>query len=250
MLSWDLAAFALAGVAAGFVSGLMGVGGGIVMTPVLHYILKQPWHEAVALSLFAIALQSPLGLYRHHRKGAVSWRLALPLVAGGAAGVVVGVWLEPRIGVPWLKLAFAGAMVFAAVRLIQRPRLGHAHLRAPVLAGIGFGAGVISRLLGIGGGLVTVPVLALSGVAIHVAVGSSLVPVFSNAAVATLGNVGRDLPWLGGLLMAGFALAGAWMGVESAHKLPETGLRRIFAGALFALAAYVAATSGVWMSAS
>ncbi len=246
MLSWEIAAFALAGLAAGFVSGLMGVGGGIVMTPVLHYVLKHPWHEAVALSLFAIALQSPLGLYRHHRKGAVSWSIALPLVAGGAVGVLAGVWLEPRIGVPLLKLAFALAMVFAAIRLTQTPRAGHGRLGLPALAAIGVAAGVISRLLGIGGGLVTVPALALSGVAIHLAVGSSLVPVFSNAAVATLGNVGRDLPWLGGLVMAGFALGGAWLGVESAHKLPERGLRRLFAGALLLLAAYVAGTSGAW----
>ncbi len=246
MAAGELVAFALAGLAAGAVSGLMGVGGGIVMTPVLHYVLKQPWHEAVALSLFAISLQSPLGLFRHYRKGAVSWRLALPLVLGGAFGVAAGVWLEPRIGVPWLKLGFAAAMVFAAVRLVQRPRTGGAHLAWPALAFIGVGAGVISRLLGIGGGLVTVPLLALSGVAIHVAVGSSLAPVFTNAAVATLGNVGRDLPWLGGLLMAAFALAGAWVGVEAAHKLPERGLRGLFAGALMILAVYVAATSGAW----
>ncbi|MGB0653186.1 MAG: sulfite exporter TauE/SafE family protein [Thermoplasmatota archaeon] len=242
-----LLTFVVAGMAAGFVSGLAGVGGGIILTPVLHYVLGYTWGDAVALSLFVIAAQSPLGIWRHRRKGAVSWRMAGPLVAGGAGGVLIGAWLEPRIGVPWLKLTFA-LLMLAAARQLYRDRKpprpdGGGHLPVAAALAVGLGAGIISRLLGIGGGLVTVPILALAGVPAHLAVGSSLVPVWSNAAVASLGNAGRDLDWLGGLVMAAAAMAGSWAGVAAAHRLPERGLRLVFAAGLVLMALYIAVTT-------
>lgn len=237
-----LLALAAAGLAAGFVSGLMGVGGGIIMTPVLHYLAGYTWPEAVALSLFVIAVQAPVGLWRHHGKGVVKMRMALPLVAGGIGGVALGIWLEPRVGVPALKIFFALLMAFAAYRLVKDgiPRREGWRPHTAILIIIGFAAGVVSRLLGVGGGILTVPVLALMGVSPHVAVGSSLVPVWTNAVAASAVNLAQDLPWQQAIPLAIGALAGAPIGVWAAHALDARRLRRVVAGGLVLVALLVA----------
>ncbi|HLF16236.1 MAG TPA: sulfite exporter TauE/SafE family protein, partial [Candidatus Thermoplasmatota archaeon] len=222
------AALLAVGLAAGAVSSLLGVGGGLVMVPVLHYAVGVEWHEATALSLAAIAVQSPTGVLQHARRGAVSWPLAVPLAAGGLAGVFLGAWAEPRLGVPLLKGAFALLMLFAAYRLLSTPRPHRLRPLGPApLLLLGAAAGVVAKLLGIGGGLLTVPVLALLGTAVHVAVGSSLVAVFTNAAVATGVNLADGLSswWLAIPLALG-GLAGVPLGARAAHALPERGLRR------------------------
>lgn len=226
------------GLCAGIVSGLFGVGGGIVMTPVLHYILDHSWADAVALSLLVIAVQAPLGLWRHHKKGAVHFAIAIPLAIGGLGGVALGHWLLPQIDVPWLKVAFAVLLVFAAYRMVARQKPGgrEATPRAPVLVAIGLGAGLISRLLGVGGGVLTVPVLALMGVPAHVAVGSSLFPVFTNALVASVVNLWQGMAWLTAVPLAIGALVGAPVGVWAAHALPEKRLKQVVAVGLVAVA--------------
>ncbi len=242
----DWAILLAAGLAAGIVSGLFGVGGGIVMTPILHYLLGHTWADAVALSLFVIAVQAPIGLWRHHKKAAVHWAMAAPLIAGGIVGVALGHWLLPRIDVPWLKVGFAVLMAFAAYRMIAKvqPRDGDGP-GAGILVALGFGAGVVSRLLGVGGGILTVPVLVLAGVPAHIAVGTSLVPVWTNALVASLVNLADGLAWTAGIPLALGAVVGAPAGVWAAHALPEQQLRRVVAVGLALVAVYVAVTSGI-----
>lgn len=160
--------------------------------------------------------------------------------------MALGIYLEPRIGVPVLKLAFASLMGFAAYRLVAKPPEPRTTAHPwPVLAAMGFGAGVVARLLGVGGGIVTVPLLTLTGVPVHIAVGTSLVPVWTNAAVATVVNAFSGLPWLSGLLIAAGALGGTILGVRAAHALPGTGLRQVVAVALLVSAVLVAVNSGV-----
>ena len=233
-----------AGLAAGLASGLMGVGGGIVLTPVLHYGLRMAWTEAVATSLLVIALQSPLGVWRHARRGAVDWPTGAALAVGGLAGVALGDVLLPHLPLAFLRVLFAAAMAVAAYRLVSRPPAPRTHRHPPwLLVALGAGAGVLARLLGIGGGILTVPVLGLMGVPVHTAVGSSLVPVFSNAAVASGANLARGLGWATALVLALGALPGTLLGVRAAHALPERGLRRVVAGTLAVAAVLVAASA-------
>ena len=100
----------IAGLAAGFVSGLLGVGGGIVMVPVMHYLLGVPFAEATVLSLFVIMVQSPIGLWRHQRKGAVNWAIGAWLTIGGISGIILGRWLQPMVETMWLKVLFGLVM--------------------------------------------------------------------------------------------------------------------------------------------
>lgn len=238
-----------AGGLAGVLSSLFGIGGGIVLVPVLHYVLGFGWVEATQLSLVAIMVQSPTGVWQHARRGAVDWRVAAPLAVAGLLGVFIGDALQPRIAVPWLKVLFAALMALAALRLAfpQPPTVeGARRLGVPGLAALGLFAGVIAKLLGIGGGLVTVPVLALTGLPVHLAVGSSLVPVFTNAAVASAQAFAHGLAWLPAVPLALGALAGVPFGAALAHSLKEAGLRRVFAVGLVLAALYIGLTSGAW----
>lgn len=243
----DVAILAGIGLGAGVLSSLFGIGGGLAMVPALHYGLGLGWGQATAVSLAAIALQTPTGVLGHARRGAVDWRLAIHLALGGVAGVLVGDRLEPHLPVPWLKLLFAALMALAAWRLVAAaPRpAGPAGHHPLLLLLLGLGAGIVSQLLGIGGGLLTVPVLALLGTPIHAAVGSSLVPVFTNAALATGLHLGAGLDLTAGLVLGAGSLLGVPLGVRLAHALPERGLRRVFALALVLAAVAVAWTSGV-----
>lgn len=237
----------LAGLVAGFASGLLGVGGGIVMVPMLHYVIGIPFAEATLLSLFVIMVQAPMGVWRHHRKGAVDWQLGSWLTVGGVSGVILGRWLQPQIAVPWLKVLFAAIMGFAAYRLLAKSsEEGRARPKPVVIVTLGFIAGVLSRLLGIGGGILTVPVLALLGVPVHVAVASSLVPVWTNATFASILSLLDGLDWLVAVPLAAAALLGAPLGVKAAHALPERRLRQVVAVALGAISLLMLVTSGAW----
>jgi uncharacterized membrane protein YfcA len=240
-----------AGGLAGVLSALFGIGGGIVLVPVLHYLLGFGWVEATQLSLVAIMVQSPTGVWQHARRGAVDWKVALPLALAGLVGVFLGAALQPHLATAWLKVLFAALMLLAALRLA----LPKAHLEpsaaarrlGPVgLSALGLFAGVIAKLLGIGGGLVTVPVLTLTGLPVHLAVGSSLVPVFTNAAVASSQAFAQGLDWLPAVPLALGALAGVPFGARMAHAMKEQGLRRVFAGGLVAAAFYIGLTSGAY----
>ncbi len=235
------------GLAAGVISALFGVGGGLIVVPALHYLFGVDFRVATVLSLAAICLQSPFGVYQHAQRGAVSWRLGGWMAVGGAVGVAAGLWLQQRLSVAGLKLTMAVLMLFGAWRMVSAPPQPRVEARSgAAVAAIGVVAGTASRLLGIGGGLLTVPLLALDGVPMHTAVGSSLVPVFTNsllaAAVATAGGADvRPALWIG----AG-ALAGSPLGVRLAHRLPAKQLKRAFAAGLTLAALYIGATSGAF----
>lgn len=242
-----LLALLATGATAGFLSTTFGIGGGIVMVPILHYLLGVPFADATALSLLAMCLPASLGVYQHAHRGAVDWRIGATMAIAGLAGVGAGILLQPRLPVAGLKVLFAAVLLAGAWRLATPTpvRPGH-RAHTGLLAGLGAGAGLASKLLGIGGGLVTVPILTLAGVPVHTAVGSSLVPVFTNAAIAGAAALGGGLD---GRLAVPLALASAAagpLGTRVAHGLAPMGLRRAFAGLLVVTAVYVAATSGVY----
>lgn len=238
-----------AGVLAGGLSSLFGIGGGIILVPLLHYAFGFAWVEATQLSLVAIMVQSPTGVWQHARRGAVDWRVALPLALAGLVGVFLGAALQPLVAVPWLKVLFAVLMGLAALRLAwpQAPVAADARRLGLVgLYALGLFTGIVAKLLGIGGGLITVPVLTLNGLAVHLAVGSSLVPVFTNAAIASGQALAQGLDWLPAVPLAMGALVGVPFGARLAHSLKEQGLRRVFAGGLVLAALYIGLTSGVF----
>lgn len=230
----------IAGLLAGLAAGLFGVGGGVVMVPVLHYMLGIPFVLSTQLSLFVITVNTPFGLWRQHQHQNVRWRMGGLLVAGGAVGVAGAIWLRPLIPIAGLKVVFASVGLFAAYRLVRPMRLKrHGTSRLPLLLA-GVVGGAAAHWLGIGGGLIMVPALAFLGVGIHQAVATSLLAVFSNAAVSTL----WDLPVLihelaRAVPLAIGAVGGIRLGVHMANRTKPRPLRRGFAVFLALMALYV-----------
>jgi len=242
--AWTFAGLIGLGAGAGVLSTLFGIGGGILIVPGLVYVGHVGFGPATAISLMAMMAHPPVGVYQHARRGAVDWPLAIRLAAGGAVGVAAGILVIPHVPVPWLKLLFGLVLLGAAWRLVARlPATQPAPPGPLFVAALGGFAGFISRLLGVGGGLVTVPVMALGGTPMHTAVGSSLVPVFTNAVLASAVSLQGGAPWQPAIPIALGALGSVTLGTWAAHGLDARPLARLFAAALTVVALYIGGTS-------
>jgi uncharacterized protein len=185
---------AAAGLAAGFTSGLFGVGGGIVIVPVLVLAAGFPHKLATGTSLSAIVPISVSGLIGYATAGEVDWVASVFLAAGALAGAVVGTRLLVRVSVPGLQLAFAVAMVATAVRMLFEE--GDGGGRAALTLGsalgllvLGLTAGMLAGLFGVGGGIIIVPALTIAfGLPLVLAKGTSLLVIVPTAIMGTLRN--------------------------------------------------------------
>ena len=163
-----------AGLAAGLVAGFAGVGGGIVMVPVLLEFMRAwgvPDHSvvqaAMATSLTVGVLSTGSSAWRHHRHGRVLWRLVVPVVPSSMLGAWAGSAIAAQLDGRVLQLLLAGVLLFAAWRLTQQ-REPKATDGVPtrsylVWALIGLGVGLFAGLSGLAGGVVLIPALALVG---------------------------------------------------------------------------------------
>jgi uncharacterized membrane protein YfcA len=190
---WPAAAV---GVAAGALSGLFGVGGGILIVPGLVLLLGMPQRRAHATSLAAIVPIAVAGAAGYAIAGAVDWLSAALLTAGAAVGAVAGTHALHRIPERGLRIIFAAFLLAAAASLPFEVRAGEAAIElGPVrtlLVALGAVAGAMAGLLGVGGGIVMVPGLVLLASASQaVAKGTSLAVIIPTALVGTIRNVRR-----------------------------------------------------------
>ncbi|MGI8936933.1 MAG: sulfite exporter TauE/SafE family protein [Iamia sp.] len=189
--AWVLAAGALAG----FASGLFGVGGGIVIVPVLTLLARFPHKLATGTSLTAIVPISAAALVGYATEGELDLTAAALLTAGSLAGAVAGTrWLRTLSG-PTLRWIFAALMFVTAVQLAlgddgEGAGRGQLTVTAVVaLIALGFAAGVLAGLLGVGGGIILVPALTLLfGLPLVVAKGSALAVILPTSVLGTLRN--------------------------------------------------------------
>ncbi len=239
-----LAGPAAVGLLAGFLSGLFGVGGGILLVPGLVLVLRMAQRRAIGTSLTAIIPIASAAVVVYAVNGSVDLAAAALLVLGSAAGAVLGTRLLGRLRARALRLGFAGLMLLTAVRLFLGPGVAHgSRSLMPALAValiiIGVGAGVLAGLLGVGGGIVTVPALVLLlGISDVVAKGTSLLVIIPTALVGTARNIrahNTDVPVAAVAGVAGLASAygGSVLAVHLDPKLSR---------ALFALLLVGAAT--------
>lgn len=244
------------GAIAGFVAGLLGVGGGIVIVPVLFYVFtllgideEVKMHVAVGTSLSTIIATSAMSVRAHWRRGAVDvpmlkrWSIAVFL------GVVAGTMLATYVKGPVLTGVFAVVAFFVSIHM----GLGKPHWRiADHLPGgiveqaIAAMIGCVSAMMGIGGGTLSVPTLSLFGYPIHRAVGTAAAIGFVIGLPGTVGFVlgGLGVPdrppfSFGYVSLVGLALILptsmllAPYGAHAAHALPKEKLKRAFALFLF-----------------
>jgi len=250
------------GICTGFLAGLLGIGGGMIMVPFLTILLSNKGvgadlavKMAIATSMATIIFTSISSVRAHHKKGAVRW----DLVTGLAPGIVLGSLISSLGVFALIKGAslaiFFGAFVgFSATQMFldkkpapsrQMPGRG-----GQLLAGgsIGF----LSGLVGAGGGFISVPFMTWCNVAIHHAVATSAALGFPIAVANVAGYIVsgwsmEGLPpgafgylWLPALLViASCSVLTAPLGARVAHQLPVKKLKRIFAGMLYLLAAYM-----------
>jgi uncharacterized membrane protein YfcA len=247
------------GIGAGFLAGLLGIGGGMLMVPFLTLIIAARGVEpalavkmAVATSMATILFTSLSSLREHHRLGAVRW----PLVRGLAPGIVLG-GLAGGGGVfallkgQGLALLFAGFVGFSALQML-RDRKPSPQRQMPGFAGqtaVGAGIGLISGLVGAGGAFISVPFMVWCNVPMRNAVGTSAALGFPIALAATVGYVlaGWSLPTalpgaFGYLYLPALAIIAtasvlmAPLGARTAHRIDVKSLRRVFSLMLMALA--------------
>ncbi|WP_092666647.1 sulfite exporter TauE/SafE family protein [Agrococcus carbonis] len=205
--------FALVGIGllSGFLSGMFGIGGGIVIVPLLVLLAKFPRRLAAGTSLGAIVPAALVGVASYAALGNVDWLVALILVVGSVAGAQVGAHLLHKLPVQAIRWAFIVFLAAVAVSLFLIVPSRDAELELDVLPIIGlvvlgFVTGVLSGILGVGGGIVIVPMLILLfGLGDVAAKGTSLAMMIPTAISGTIGNLRRKNVDLVAALIVGLA---------------------------------------------
>lgn len=246
------AVLALAGAAAGLIAGLLGVGGGIVIVPVLFTLLPFAgveddlrMHVAVGTSLATIIATSIVSARSHYKRGGVDVDLLRSLAPAIAVGVIVGVVAGGQASGTALTLVFALIALVVAIHMafLKSLVIGKSGVPGGVARqGIGFGIGAFSVVMGIGGGTLSVPIFSLFGMDVRRAVGTAAAIGLIIAVPGTIGFAlqGLDVPNLppasiGYVNLIGFALIAplsmslAPVGARIAHKIPRVWLSRAFA---------------------
>lgn len=185
------------GLIAGFLSGMFGIGGGIVIVPLLVMLAKFPRRLAAGTSLGAIVPSALVGVASYAAVGEVDWLVALILVVGSVVGAQVGAHLLHKLPVVAIRWAFIVFLLAVAVSLFLVVPSREAEFELAVLPVIGlvvlgFVTGVLSGILGVGGGIIIVPMLILLfGLSDVVAKGTSLAMMIPTAVSGTIGNLRR-----------------------------------------------------------
>jgi uncharacterized protein len=184
----------LVGVAAGFLSGLFGVGGGMLIVPALVLFLHFEQRLAHGTSLAAIFPIAASGLAALSIEGKVDWPVGVLLAIGSVGGAVIGTHVLHVLPPRFLGLLFAGLLIVTAGRLLvdQSHATGRAELTTPGAIGllvIGVATGIMAGLLGVGGGIVMVPaMIVLYGIPGAVAKGTSLFVILPTSIMGTWRN--------------------------------------------------------------
>lgn len=197
------------GILAGGLSGLFGVGGGILIIPGLVLFLGMAQRTAHATSLAAIIPIAASGVAGYAMEGSVDWPAAAWLAAGAAAGAVIGTSALQRLSQRTLRRAFAGFLLLSAIALLLHASegVGRGDVDPALVVGLlaaGVLSGILAGLLGVGGGIVIVPALVLLfAIPNAVAKGTSLFVIIPTAVAGTAYNFRKrtaDLPtaaWVG-----------------------------------------------------
>lgn len=244
-------AYVLTGGCVGILAGLFGVGGGIIIVPLLAFLFSVQQfpeafilHMALGTSLATIIFTSISSFRSHHARGAVLWPVVRRITPGILCGTLLGSWVAAQLSSKFLSVMFMLFIFYVAVRMFFNVRPQPKHTLPGTLGTLGMGAmiGTVSSLVGIGGGSLSVPFLVRSNQPMHSAVGTSAAIGFPIAVAGTIGYVLNGvgvqglphgsvgfvyLPALAGIALASMTTAPA--GVKMAHALPVTRLKKMFA---------------------
>jgi len=232
-------------------SGLFGVGGGVIVIPALSYIFMQyttisstdTMQMAVGTSLAIMILTAMSSLYAHHKRNSVNWVIFRSMMPGLMIGSVVGAMTAHFLSSATLRIIFGLFLIFVSYNLIinKRDHSVEKKLSALVFSLASFLIGVLSSLLGVGGGALIVPFLLHSQLDMRDAAGTSVACGLTVGIVATISfmlvglSSGKHAEWSTGYIywpaFLGVAIAStlvAPIGAMLAHRLPRELLKRVF----------------------
>ena len=252
----------LCGSISGFLAGLLGIGGGMILVPFMiavfnHLDFNQNVivHMAIATGMATILFTTTSAIWAHHKHNSIDWKLVAALSPGLIIGSLIGgSEIFEAVNTSWLSLFFAIFIVYTSIQMIinKKPTAGR-DLPGPTgLFSFGALAGVLSSLVGAGGAFITVPFMLWCNVKPHMAMASSSGLGFPVAAAATIGYMygswgNPNLPEgsLGFvyvpavLCIVVISIFTAPFGAKMARKLNVTQLKRIFGVMLFMVAAFM-----------
>jgi uncharacterized membrane protein YfcA len=246
-----VALYFVAGAVAGVLAGLLGIGGGLIIVPMLVFCFS--WqgidstvlmHMVLGTSMASIVFTSVASFRSHHKRGAVHWLVVRRIVLGIFTGTFLGTCVASRMPTSLLKGFFVVFLFYVAIQLIidKRPAPSRQLPGRAGMFGMGNLVGAISSLVGIGGGTLSVPFMLWCNMSLHQAIGTSAAIGFPIAIAGTLGYLYNGwhhtglpayslgfiyLPALIGLVCA--SVLTAPLGVWLAHRLPVDKLKRFFA---------------------
>lgn len=250
--------FLLTGSFVGFLAGLLGIGGGLLMVPILmtvfaskEFAAAQIMHLALGTTTAIIALTALSSLRAHHIRGAVNWWIVRHLTPGILFGALAGTTVAGQLSSRVLGIIFVIFIYCAATQmwLNLRPKACFSLPGSPGMLMAGTVIGAISSLVAIGGGILTVPFLTACQISMHQAIGTAAAAGFPIALASAIGYAVNGLLQPGLLPEHAFgyiylpalvmiALPGiltAPLGARVAHTLSTDGLKKIFVGLLYIL---------------
>lgn len=232
----------------GIALGLLGGGGSILTVPLLAYVAGMDAKQAIATSLLVVGVTSAIGAVSHARAGRVQWRTGLIFGAAGMAGAYAGGLLARFIPGTVLLIGFALMMIATAVAMlrgrknVQQAR-GSQRLPVPKILAEGLAVGLVTGLVGAGGGFLVVPALALlGGLPMPVAVGTSLI-VIAMKSFAGLGGYlsSVQIDWSMALAVTAAAVVGALIGARLTAMVNPDALRKAFGWFVLAMSSVILA---------
>ena len=255
-----IAEYLALGAFAGFFAGMLGIGGGLVLVPALTLMFAaqgqfptgETLHMALGTSMASIIFTAIASIRTHHNHRAILWDVVKTITPGILLGTGLGTLFASSVPARPLAVFFTFFVCFVALQMALnlKPKPTRELPGSLGIAGVGMGIGVLSSLVAIGGGSLTVPFLTWCNVRVQSAIGTSAAVGLPIALGGTLGYVFNGwgqtglpagslgyvyLPVLAILVMA--TIVTAPFGARLAHRLPVATLKRLFAGILIVLAA-------------
>jgi len=244
------------GAMVGFLAGLLGIGGGLVVVPALVYLLPTLGFNnevlsaevimpmALATSLAAIVVTSSSAAYAHHKNNNIPWHLAKPLMLVMAFGALSGAFIADLLSTKALTNFFAIAVMLLATYMLISIRFQHTRTMPsqPKLQLISFITGIIASLMGMAGGIILVPALTYFGMPLRHCIG---IATICGVIVALFGSLGYIISGLDNHLLPAWSLGYVYLpallgivltsslfapvGVKVSAKLPVQTLKKFFA---------------------
>jgi uncharacterized protein len=232
----------------GVALGMLGGGGSILTVPVFVYVMGFEPKDAIAMSLPVVGTTSLVGALGHWHGGNVDWRALVVFGPLAMLGAVGGARLATLVSGTFQLVLLGIVMVAAGVLMLrdggpaeQAPPRSTGRSRVVVLAASGLAVGVLTGLVGVGGGFLIVPALVLlAGVPIRHAIGTSLLVISLSTVTALAAYQGQaTISWPVVATFTALAIVGAVVGTRAGRRVPAQGLRRAFGVLVLALAAFL-----------